>query len=96
MDGLTLAQLVTVAGVASATALIDEVFWRTAAATDAIKARFGAIVALVTGIAVAILAALVLNFGGQDLAQAVINGAVGGLAAIGLHDIFTDTPGGAG
>jgi hypothetical protein len=88
VDGLTLAQLVTVAGVASATALVDEVLWRTAAASDAIKDRFGPIVALTTGVIVAILAALTLGFGGQDLAQAVINGAVGGLAAIGVHDLF--------
>lgn len=87
-EGLTLAQLTTVAGIASATALLNEVIWRTAAASDAIKARFGPIIALTTGVVVGVLASLVLGLGGQDLAQSVINGAVGGLAAIGIHDLF--------
>lgn len=88
MEGLTLAQLTTVAGIASATALLDEVLWRTLAASEAAKDRFGPIAALTTGVVVAVLASLVLGIGGPDLAQGVVNGAVGGLAAIGIHDLF--------
>lgn len=88
-EGLTLAQLTTVAGIASATALLSEVLWRTLAVAAAVKDRFGPIVALAIGVIVGVLASLVLGLGGQDLAQSVINGAVGGLAAIGIHDLFS-------
>lgn len=91
-EGLTLLQLTTVAGIASGTTLLSELLWRTAAASDAIKERFGPIVAVAIGVVLAIVASLLLGFGGTDLAQAIVNGVVGGLTAIGIHDVLSSRP----
>lgn len=92
-ESLTLQQLTTVAGIGVATSLVCEVIWRTAAASDAIKSRFGPILAIGVGIAIGIIASLVLGISGQDLAQAVVNGVVGGLTGIGLYDVVTSKAG---
>lgn len=92
-ESLTLAQLTTVAGIGVATALIDKLIWTTTAATPQAISRFGPILALGTGIVVGGVAAFVLGIVGQDFAQVLINGAVGGLSGIGLYDVFTSKAG---
>jgi|GEM_PF-5367289 hypothetical protein len=97
MDGLTIAQLTTVAGIATATTLASELFWHTAAVAAAVKDRFGPAVAVGIGIILGILAGVLLGQGQLDLAQDVVNGVVGGFAAMGIHDTFLSpvTPAGA-
>ena len=86
MDGLTIAQLTTVAGIAAATTLLDELIWHTAAVAAAVKDRFGPAVAVGSGVVLGIVAGVLLGQGQLDLAQDVVNGVIGGLAAIGIHD----------
>lgn len=93
MEHLTIAQLTTVAGVASATTLLNFVLWRTTGASDAVKSRFGPIAALVTGLIVSVVAGLFLAQGGADLAQTGLNGVIGGLTAIGIYDLVASKAG---
>ena len=93
MEGLTLAQLTTVAGISAGTFLLNEVIWRTANVADAVKDRFGPLVALLTGVGIGVFAGLVLGFGGADLAQDGINGVVGGLASMGIQNLISSRAG---
>lgn len=93
MDGLTVAQLTTVAGIGIATALLSELIWRTTNAPAATIARFGPIVAVGLGIVLAVVAGFALGQGRLDLFQDGINGVVGGLSAMGLHDLTTSKAG---
>lgn len=86
-DGLTIAQLTTVGGIAIAVALIEEVIWRTTAAPAGTTQRFGPILAVGLGIAVGLVAGLLLSQGRLDLAQDVVNGIIGGATAVGLNDV---------
>ena len=92
-DPITIAALTTVTGVALATTLVDKLIWTTAAASDAVTKRFGPIVAVATGVVLAVAASLTLHIGGSDLGQAVINGVVGGLTSAGLYDVVTSKAG---
>lgn len=98
MDGLTIAAFTTVAGVASATTLASELFWHTAAVAASVKDRFGPIVAVGIGVVLGIFAGVLLGGGTMDIAQDVVNGFVGGLTAIGIHDTILSpvTPAEAG
>lgn len=93
MEGLTLAQLTTTAGLTSAAALLSELFWRTVQVSPATKDRFGPITAVLIGIGCGVIAGALLGQSRLDLAQTVVNGVLGGLAAIGVHDIFASRAG---
>ena len=90
MEDPTIAQLATVSGNAAITFLVGQVLWRTAAANPATQDRFGPIVAVGTGIVLALAAAVVdLTPALQraDLVQAGLVGLVSGCSAIGIHDL---------
>lgn len=93
MEGLTVEQLTTVAGIATATALLSELIWRTTASAAATVSRFGPVVAVGLGIVLATGAGILLGQGHLDIAQDGINGVVGGLAAMGIHDLATSKAG---
>jgi hypothetical protein len=86
-EGLTVEQLTTVAGLTTFTWLLSELLWRTLAVAEGLRTRFGPITAVAIGIGAGVGASLLLGFGGTDLAQSGINGVVGGLAAMGIHDL---------
>ena len=95
----TIAQLVTVGGNAAITSLLCELFWRTAALAPATKDRFGPIVAVLFGVGLAITATLVVSLAALTSAvvfQAILTGFVGGLAAIGVHDVARTRAGAGG
>lgn len=91
-EPITLAALTTVGGIAVATTLVDKLIWTTVG-TSLDSGRFGPIVAVITGVVLGIGAALALQIGGSDLAQAAINGAVAGFASAGLYDVVTSKAG---
>lgn len=93
MEGLTVAQLTTVAGISIATSLVSELLWRTIAATAEQVSRFGPIVAVGFGVVIAVAAGVLLGQGRLDLVQSGINGVIGGLAAMGVHDLTTSKAG---
>lgn len=95
MEALTLSQLTTVAGLATASTLLSELFWRTVQPSPATKARFGPITAVAIGVVCGLVAGFLLGLARADLAQVVINGVLGGLAAIGVHDVW-ESRGGIG
>ncbi len=79
--------LTTVAGVSGFTFLLSEVLFRAGAWGDTLKARFGPLVALIIGVASALVATYILiGSTGDVLLPAVVTGVVGGLSAVGLHD----------
>jgi hypothetical protein len=96
MEGLTIEQLTTVGGISIVTALLSELFWRTAKATEEAVNRFGPVLAFGGGIVIAIGAGLTLGQGQLDVIQSGINGALGGLAAMGIHDLTTSKAGAVG
>lgn len=91
-DPITIASLTTVAGIAVATTLVDKLFWETLGSSFDSK-RFGPIVAVITGVALGVLGGITLKYGGSDLVQTIINGAVGGFASAGLYDTITSKAG---
>lgn len=93
MEALTIAQLTTVAGLTTATALLSELFWRTVAVSPATKDRFGPLVAVLIGVGAGVVAGALLGQNRLDLAQTVVNGVMGGLAAMGVHDLFASKAG---
>ena len=93
MEAPTVQALTQVAGIGVAVSIINFLIWQTAGASDAVKARFGPILAVGSGVVVGILAGLVLHLASADLAQAAINGVVGGLTGIGIYDTVTSKAG---
>jgi len=93
MEALTIVQLTTVAGIAGFTTLVSELIWRTVATTAAVRDRFGPLVAVVIGVGAGIGAALLLGQVQLDLAQSALNGIVGGLTAMGVHDLVSSKAG---
>lgn len=93
MEGLTVVQLTTVAGIGIATSLLSELVWRTTQSANATVERFGPVVAVGLGIVLAVGAGVLLGQGQLDLVQSGINGVVGGLAAMGIHDLATSKAG---
>ena len=93
VEGITIAQLTTVGGIGIVTSLLNQLIWTTSGASGPTKERFGPVVAVITGVAVGIVAGLVLAQTSQDLAQSAINGFLGGLTAIGLYDVVTSKAG---
>ena len=93
MEALTLAQLTTVAGLTTAATLLSELFWRTANVSPATKDRFGPLVAVLIGVGCGIIAGALLGQTRVDLAQTVLNGVMGGLAAMGVHDLLSSRGG---
>jgi hypothetical protein len=93
IDNITTEQLLTVGGVSIVTYLVCAVIFRTAAFSDALKDRFGAVIACLIGILLAVAATIVIvGTGGNDLLQAVLTGLTGGLAAVGIHEAVSNVP----
>lgn len=93
MEGITIAQLTTVGGIAIVTTLLNKLVWTTAGSDDATTKRFGPIVAVVTGVILGVVAGLVLHETAADLGQSALNGLLGGFAAIGIYDTATSKAG---
>ena len=106
MDGPTIAQLTTVAGLTTATWLLSELWWRTVLIDDAdpaarkipgltkeFKTRFGPILAVVFGVVVGIGAGSLLGQGRLDIWQAAVNGVFGGLSAMGVQNLVSSRGG---
>ena len=93
MDGITVAQLTTVGGIAIVTTLLNQLIWSTSGASPATKDRFGPIVAVITGVALGVVAGFVLAQTAADIAQSALNGLLGGFASIGLYDVATSKAG---
>lgn len=93
MAGITIAELTTVGGIAILTTLLNQIIWSTANAADATKARFGPIVAVVTGVVIGVVAGFILKETATDLAQSALNGLLGGASAIGLYDLASSKAG---
>lgn len=91
MEGITFESLTTVAGIAIATTIVDKLFWETIPSGN--STRFGPIVAVITGVALGVIAGLVLHQTAADLAQSVLNGVLGGFSAIGIYDTATSKAG---
>lgn len=90
MDDPTIAQLATVSGNAAITFLIGQVLWRTLSAAPATQDRFGPIVAVGTGIVLALAASVVdltPALQRSDVLQSALVGLVSGTSAIGIHDL---------
>jgi hypothetical protein len=87
------ATLLTVAGLAPIVSMLSQLIWRTAGhdgSDDAVRARFGPIVAVGVAIALAEVALWVTASIGVtrlDIFQSALTGGVAGLAAIGIHDL---------
>jgi hypothetical protein len=79
--------------------MLSQLIWRTAghnASGDAIQDRFGPVVAFVVAIIlaeVALWATSVAGLNRLDVLQAALTGGLGGLAAIGIHDVVTTKAG---
>lgn len=93
MDAPTLEALTTVAGAALLTSVLVWLLFQTIAAADALKARFGPVIAVVVGVIVVELATFTIIEGPlkQDIGQGLINGIFAGLAAMGIHDFGKKT-----
>ena len=91
IDNITTDQLLTVGGVTAVTFLLVAVIFRTAAFSEATKDRFGAVIAALIGIALSLLANVVLvGTDGPTLLQAFLTGLVGGLAAVGVNEVVSN------
>lgn len=96
IENITTDQLLTVGGISIVTWLIVAIIFRTAALDEATKQRFGAIIAAVIGIVLSFVATIILvGTEGQVLLQAFLTGLTGGLAAVGIHEIVSNVPGGS-
>ena len=93
------AALLTVAGLAPIVSMLSQLIWRTAGhdgAGDAVRDRFGPIVAVGVAVVLAEVALWVTASIGVtrlDIFQAALTGGVAGLAAIGIHDLTTTRAG---
>lgn len=90
MSELDIGALLTVAGNAAAVAiLLERVVWPTLALDEAVKRRWGALIAVATGVVLAIAALAVTALAGTPWAsvtEAIVVGAVGGATAVVGHD----------
>lgn len=92
--------LLTVAGNAAAVALLlERVVWPVLDLDERTKRRWGALVAVATGIVLALAALAVTTLAGTPWApvgEALVVGAVGGATAVVAHDtVLREDPGGA-
>lgn len=91
IDNITTDQLLTVGGVTAVTFLLCAIIFRTAALSEAAKDRFGALISALIGIALSFVANIVLvGTDGPTLLQAFLTGLVGGLAAVGVHEVVSN------
>ena len=93
MEGLTIDQLTTVAGLTTACTLLSFLFWKTVSVAAATVDRFGPVVAVLIGVVVGVGAGALLGQGSLDLAQDVVNGVVAGLASMGVYDLVKSKAG---
>ncbi len=93
--------LLTVAGLAPIVTLLSQLIWVTIghnASGDAVQDRYGPIVAVAVGILLAEVALWATSVAGitrVDVFQSGLVGLVGGLAAIGIHDVWVAPSGGS-
>jgi len=86
---MTSADLVTLAGLSLAVSAVFEIGKRLVKPTDAQLDRFGALAAILLGIAIGGGAALVQ---GADALPAIVNGILAGLGAVGLYKAASASP----
>lgn len=89
MEAVTVQALTTVAGLAIVTGVIVAVLRKALNLSGEAMDRWGALLSILVGIVLAILATFVLSLtAGTDLLQAALNGLFGGLAASGGFDVI--------
>lgn len=94
MDSATVASLATVAGAAAFVAVLLQLILNTLQLDSATQDRFGPLMAVGLGILVTVVASFTIGtHASQDLVQAVVNGILAGLSAIGLHGVVTKSAG---
>jgi hypothetical protein len=90
MGDVDVGLLLTVGGNATATAaLLEWVVWPAIQPPEDVKRRWGALIAVATGIVLALAAAAITALTGTpwaSLGQAIVVGAVGGASAVVGHD----------
>lgn len=90
----TLTGLTTVGGAAILVNIIVQLLKTTANLSDALMARFGELIAIVTGIVVVVVASLVVApLGAAGIVQDVLTGIFAGLTAIGIYNTVTSQTG---
>lgn len=88
VETITVDALLTTGGITAVTWLLTALIFRTAAFSEATKERFGAAIAAIIGIVLAVAASvIVLGTGAADLLNAALTGLIGGLAAVGIHEV---------
>jgi hypothetical protein len=95
MDGITIAQLTTVAGLTTACTLLSFLFWHTANFAPATQDRFGPLSAVAIGVLTGVASGFLLDQGRLDLVQDGINGVMAGLASMGVYDLVKSKAGAA-
>lgn len=96
MTTATLADLTTVAGIATVVTILTQIILNAANLSDDASNRWGPLLAIGLGILVAVAAAFALGqTGGQELSQAAYTGLLGGATAIALHGVATKSALGA-
>lgn len=89
MEAVQVQALTTVAGLASVTVIIVFIVRRALNLTGELMDRFGALIAVVVAVVLALVADVALNLtAGTDLLQAALNGLFAGLAASGGFDVL--------
>jgi hypothetical protein len=86
-NGLTVADLLSLAGAAIVVAIIVELLKRTLAWSPEFTARFAPLAACVTGTVLSVLAAVWLS---RDPVQAALTGFLAGALAGGLYDLAAE------
>ena len=96
MTTATLADLTTVAGIATVVTILTQIILNAADLSDLASDRWGPLLAIMLGVVVAVAAAFALGqTGSQDISQAAYTGLMGGATAIALHGVATKSAIGA-
>jgi multisubunit Na+/H+ antiporter MnhB subunit len=88
VETITVDALLTTGGITAVVWILVTLIFKTAAFSEAAKDRFGAALAALLGVILAIAASIiVLGPGAVDLFNAALTGLIGGLAAVGVQEL---------
>ena len=91
LEAPTIASLLTVIGNAAVVTLLVTLIKRTLALSAAQVDRFGPLLAIGCGVALAVLAGLITGLTREDLAQAALTGFASGALSMGLYSLAGNT-----